>query len=337
MSQQEVLHSMEWVESFVQDLHDKKQFKKAFIKVLKPIGKKRFEKAPFLSYPYQDAYSDDESPMKYTAKSRQIGFTYNEMIDTLHDCITIEKYKKLLVSLTQPQANELLKVAYEAVDLLEEPYTIPFKVQRDTRLELHNGSRMIALPSTASAARSFHGDVFIDEVAHIPKLESLLEAIMQITVRAGYNIEIGSSPFGQRGYFHQILKDAGWDTTRSWEKPQDAKEFMREYHSFLKEYESEWSIHLVTWWMCGDLHWDRITARANGDVLRQEYGIGFLDETTALLPYELMKARVNKKIIPYDPLKRYSRPEGSRLIFGIDPAETVNQTALVVMQILNGV
>ena len=160
---------------------------------------------------------------------------------------------------------------------------------------------------------------------------------MQITVRSGYNVEIGSTPFGQRGHFHQILKDAGWDTTRSWEKPQDAKEFMQEYHSFLKEYESEWSIHLITWWMCPDLHWDRITARANGDVLRQEYGIGFLDETTALLPYELMKARVNKKIIPYDPLKRYARPEGSRLIFGIDPAETVNQTALVVMQALNGV
>ena len=65
----------DWVETFVEDIFDKDQFKKAFIKVLKPIGKKRFEKAAFDPYPYQSAWSHDETSLKFVAKSRQVGFT----------------------------------------------------------------------------------------------------------------------------------------------------------------------------------------------------------------------------------------------------------------------
>jgi hypothetical protein len=320
--------------SFVQDVYDVNQFKRAYARVLRPAGegKKGIRKVPVEPYFYQDAWTNDERPLKAIFKSRQIGFSYNEMLDSLHSAITIPNYQKFFFSVTQPQANELLTIAKHTIQAMQPEYQIPLVKKGESKLEFENGARLIALPSSEGSVRSYHGDIFIDEIAHIPNDKPLLDALMQVTVREGYNVSIGTTPYGQRGEFHRIIKESGWDTTTSWEDINLAKKFMERYSKFLREQDGEWSVHAVPWYMCKDLHWERIITRAKGDALRQEYGLAFLDETTALLPYQLMMDRVNFKLKQWDEFYKRPRREGVRIIFGIDPAEMVNQTALVVFE-----
>lgn len=329
-------------ESFLTDVLDKQAFKENFIKVRKPTDT-GFELQPFIPYPYQNAWSSDLSPQKAANKSRQVGFSYNELADSVIDALTIPNYRKLFTSVTQPQANELLRIASDIMNLMDEKFRPELKSKARNIIEFkHNGARLIALPSSAPAVRSFSGDIFMDELAHVPNDQELLEAILSVTVREGYQVNVGSTPYGQRGKFHEIFKDAGWDTTSEWHDKRLAKEFFRKYGELQLQNDTDWSTHLMTWWMCPDLHWNRIIVRAKTkDAMRQEYGLAFLDETTAVLPYQVLLDHVNAALPQFEPLKfpsnPYLKPKGVLRYGGLDPAEKGNQTAFVVFDLINKV
>ena len=329
------------LESFVQDIYDVNQFKRVFVKVLKPEGR-GFIKKIFEPYPYQEAWTNDDSPLKAALKSRQVGFSFNELIDAMHSGITERNYKKLFTSVTQLQADELLYIVKETINLMMDDYKIPLSKAGASLLQFkETQSRLIALPSSDHRARSFHGDVFIDEIAHIPDDKSFLDSIYQITVREGYKIHLGTTPLGQRGEFYKIMKQAGWDVESSWEDVRMAEEFLKIYYEFLETNDSPWSIHVMPWWMCPDLKWERIITRAEGDALRQEYGMAFLDESTALLPFQLMLDHFDPKIYIFDVDKRepsiFDDNIKNKRFMGLDPAESVNQTALVVFDRIKGI
>ena len=325
-------------ETFLTDVYDKEQFKINFIKVRKPT-KYGHELQPFKPYPYQNAWSADRSPQKAANKSRQVGFSYNELADSVIDALTTPNYVKLFTSVTQPQANELLRIGLNVINLMDEKFRPKLRARARNIIEFeHNGSRLMALPTSAPAVRSFNGDVFLDELAHVPNDTELLEAILSVTVREGYRVSMGSTPYGQRGEFHEIFKRAGWDTTREWHDKRLAKEFFRSYAKLQVENETNWSTHLMTWWMCPDLHWARIKERAKTkDAMRQEYGLVFLDETTAVLPYQVLLDHVDPELEQFLPIKPYAKPAGVRRIGGLDPAERGNQTAFVVFDFINNV
>ena len=326
-------------ESFLTNVYDKEEFKKQFIKVRRPLVGGGHELEPFIPYPYQNAWSADLSPQKAANKSRQVGFSYNELADSVIDALTTPSYRKLFTSVTQPQANELLRIALDVINLMDEKFRPKLKARARNIIEFdHNGARLIALPSSAPAVRSFSGDIFMDELAHVPNDEELLEAILSVTVREGYQVNVGSTPYGQRGRFHKIFKEAGWDTTLEWHDRRLAKEFFRKYAELQLENESAWSVHLMTWWMCSDLHWARIKERAKTkDAMRQEYGLVFLDETTAVLPYQVLLDHVDTKLEQFLPIKSYAKPAGAFRVGGLDPAERGNQTAFVVFDRINNV
>lgn len=323
-------------ESFITDIHDPIEFKQNFIKVRKPL-EVGFELIPFVPYSYQNEWTLDTSPQKCGLKSRQVGFSFNELADSFHNSILYPNYTKLFTSVTQPQANELLRIVVETIQNMDPMYRIPLIAKARNILEFPNGSRLMALPTSDSAVRSFHGDIFIDEIAHVPKDRELLDAIMSVTVREGYKVSTGSTPYGQRGEYHDILKRAGWDTHSEWHDKKLVIEFLLKYKELHKKNETDWSIHLMPWWLCPDLHWERILAKTRGvlDAIRQEYGMAFLDETTAVLPYQILLDRTNYDLMQFNDRKSY-KSEG-RVIAGLDPAEKTNQTAFVVFELLNNI
>ncbi len=326
-------------ESFVKDLYNKQTFKEQFIRVRKPHSDYGFEISPFIPYSYQNAWSADTSPQKAANKSRQVGFSYNELADSMINALTIPNYRKLFTSVTQPQANELLRIVIDIINLMKPEFRPRLKAKARNQIEFeHNGSRLIALPSSAPAVRSFNGDIFLDELAHVPNDEELLEAILSVTVREGFTVNTGSTPYGQRGKFHGIFKEAGWDTQSEWHDKTLAKEFFRKYMELQLNNESAWSTHLMTWWMCPDLHWERIQIRAKTkDAMRQEYGLAFLDETTAVLSYQLMLDHVNPDLSQFMSHKAYQKPATIRRLGGLDPAERGNETAFVVFDQVDNV
>ncbi len=326
-------------ESFLADIYDLQKFKENFIKVSRPLKGGGYEVVPFIPYTYQNAWSADENPQKAANKSRQVGFTFNEMADALQKALIIPNYRKLVTSVTQPQANEVLRVGIDIVNLMEPEYQPTLRAKARNILEFeHNGSRIMALPNSASAVRTYNGDVFLDELAHVANDASLLDAILSLTVREGRQVHIGSTPYGQRGRFHGIFKDAGWDTTSEWHDKALVKEFFRKYMKFQLNNSTKWSCHLMTWWMCPDLHWERIIEVAKTkDARRQEYGLAFLDESTAVLSYQLLLDHVNPKLEQFKSISIEKKPKGVRRIGGLDPAERGNETAFIVFDLINNV
>ncbi len=107
-------------ESFLSNVYDKQEFKQNFIKVRRPLIGGGHELEPFVPYPYQNAWSADLSPQKAADKSRQVGFSFNELADSVIDGLTTPSNRKLFTSVTQPQANELLRIALDVINLMDE-------------------------------------------------------------------------------------------------------------------------------------------------------------------------------------------------------------------------
>ncbi len=329
-------------ESFVKDIYDPLEFKRKIVKVQKPTVD-GYEIVPFEPYPFQNMWTADTSSLKFTAKSRQIGFSYNELIDSFHKAITTPNYLKMFISLRAEDANELLKIVTSTIDLIEDEWKVPLVSKSVNLLQFENGSRLMALPAK-NAGRSKHGDVFIDESAFIPNLEKTLTSIMQSTVRGGYTVAMGSTPLGQQGKFHQILKEAGWDTNSVWTdrekgvQPYLIKNFYREYLRFRNETESNWSIHIIPHWFCPDLEWNRMLERAEtNEAFLQEYGVAFLDDTTAVFPYELMLSRSNENIVQYKENDKVPYNKKVRRVAGLDIAEKKNQTVFIMFEKIDDV
>jgi len=324
---------LEWVESFAQDMYDPTSFKQAFLKVMKPVGTGLLEPISFIPYKYQTAWTEDDSDKKVIIKPRQIGFSVNESLDTLHASLINNNYKKLFTSLKQEQATKNLTVIREAIELMEENYKIKLKRKSDKMIEFPNGSKIYALPSSDDGARGFSGDIFLDEFAFVPNDKELMRGIQSVAVREGYKITMGSTPYGQRGEFHRIVKEAGWNTQSTWldQATSTKQEFYDEYKRVLNENETDWSFHVVAWWMCPDLTWDNILKATETEADReQEFGLGFLDDTTSMFSYDILLSRANSKKAIFNPDGRYIKTESVRRIAGLDPAEKNNKTAYVV-------
>jgi hypothetical protein len=323
----------EWIESFAQDMYNPRHFKMAFLKVMKPMGNKVLKPVKFIPYLYQDAWTDDPNEKRITVKARQTGFSVNESLDTLHTSLMNTGYKKLFTSAGGVQATKNLTVIRESINLMEEEYRIKLRRQSDKMLEFPNGSQIYAMPSEQDAARGFSGDIYLDEFAFVPKDKEMLRGIQSVAVRKGYNISMGSTPFGQRGEFHRIVKECGWDTSRVWldDSPSSRREFASEYKRVLNENETDWSFHAIAWWLCPDLSWSQILKATETEQDReQEFGLGFLDDTTAMFGLDMLVKRSNSPQIQFHPERKYRKPDVIRRTAGLDPAEKVNKTAYVI-------
>jgi phage FluMu gp28-like protein len=71
-----------------------------------------------------------------------------------------------------------------------------------------NGSRIIALPANPETARSYEGNVLLDEFAFHRESRRIYEAI-EPTITRGYSLSIISTPNGQQGTYHELAKEAG--------------------------------------------------------------------------------------------------------------------------------
>ena len=75
-------------------------------------------------------------------------------------------------------------------------------------VQLGNGSNIIALPANPETARSYEGDVTLDEFAFHKDARKIYEAIGPSITR-GFDISIISTPNGQQGVFHELAIEAG--------------------------------------------------------------------------------------------------------------------------------
>jgi hypothetical protein len=117
----------------------------------------------------------------------------------------------LIVAPGQRQSIEVLRKA-EPFLRIAVPGFEP-KSSSETRIELANGSRLIALPSDPDTIRGYSAHlVIIDEAARVP--DDLLEAVEpMLAVTRGRTIAL-TTPAGPRGWFYHAWMDESEDWKR---------------------------------------------------------------------------------------------------------------------------
>lgn len=131
------------------------------------------------------------------------------------------------------------------------------------------GSRAIALPANPDTARGYSGNVVLDEFAFHRDSDAIWTALFP-TITRGYKVRVISTPNGQQNRFYQLWTEA-------------------------QQRSATWSAHRVSIFdaVAAGLAINPDELRAgirDEDAWRQEYLCEFVDEATAWLTWELIRA-----------------------------------------------
>ena len=254
-------------------------------------------------YDYQNKWVNDTSRFRIVNKSRQVGFSWICAVEALSKAMFVKQSTILFVSTSQKGADRIMKYVRDLW------YTIPEAIQENFKMisftkqeiEFKNGSKIVSLPNNPNAARGYPAtDVYLDEFAFLENETKMWEAIMPTTVRKDVirRISLMSTPFGKRNTFYKVFME------------------MR------KQGDDIWSRHRVHYTDCPDLDTSKLRATMTEQQFRQEFCCEFIDEVTAVFPYELIHACIpghKMNLIKEDELIKYnSMPNGKLVYAGVD-------------------
>ncbi len=145
--------------------------------------------------------------------SRQAGKSTVSSLLALHEAMYTPSALVLLLSPSLRQSQELfrrVKDAYAALDAR----TVTAREDSALRMEFSNGSRIVALPGTEATVRGFAGVALlvVDEASRVS--DELYQAVRPMLAVSGGRIILLSTPFGKRGFFHQVWTEGGDDWQR---------------------------------------------------------------------------------------------------------------------------
>jgi hypothetical protein len=145
--------------------------------------------------------------------SRQSGKSTITSILALHQAIYTPDSLILLLSPSLRQSQELFRKLQSYYNEIESPSLPKATEESALRMELSNGSRIIALPGKEATVRGFSGVslLIVDEASRVP--DELYQAIRPMLAVSGGRIVLLSTPFGKRGFFY-----SEWTDGEDWRK-----------------------------------------------------------------------------------------------------------------------
>lgn len=229
-------------------------------------------------------------------KSRQIGWSFGAAMKAMTRGMLIKGKTSIFISINLDEAKE--KIRY--LNALEDGLPLKWKrrriVDNQKEIEWVDGSRCISHPARAARGKPF-ADIYFDEFAHVRDDKTIYTGTTAATTRGMGNIDIGSTPFGTRGLFHDIFTET-----------------FQKYPRY-KRYNIPW------WWsqyLCTNLieaaklapymtTEERValygteTLKAQFELLgedgfKQEFECAFLDELSSMFPVELILANTDSLI-----------------------------------------
>ena len=141
--------------------------------------------------------------------TRQAGKSTTTAILALHEAVYYGPSLVLLLSPSLRQSSELFRKVMDFYQVLD----LPVKANQTSalRLELENGSRIIALPGTEQTIRGYSGVglLVIDEAARVD--DPLYYSVRPMLAVSGGRLVCLSTPFGRRGWFYDAwISDDLW-------------------------------------------------------------------------------------------------------------------------------
>ena len=257
---------------------------------------------------HQRHWLEDQSRLRVCCKARQIGMSTAVATEALHAAVYGET--TVIVSASQRQASELLRKAVHLLPLvtIAADGAVHVDKQSAEAIELSTGGRVISLPASAATVQGYTGHVVIDEAAWIPDIDALWMAIVPtISTRREFRLSVVSTPGPRAGMFHRL-----------WNNSDDT-----------------WSRHRVSIYdaKAGGAPHDIDALRAavaDEATWRAAYECQFVDESYALLPYDLLLARVDDTLSYHLSVKTLSEP--GDLYAGYDVGRKRDLSVLVVLE-----
>lgn len=117
----------------------------------------------------------------------------------------------LLIAPAQRQSQELFRKVLDLYNRLDDaPRTVN---ESALRMELANGSRIIALPGTEGTIRGYSAakTIVIDEASRVE--DELFAAVRPILATTQGRLIALTTPYGKRGWFYEA-----WDTGKGWQR-----------------------------------------------------------------------------------------------------------------------
>jgi len=170
--------------------------------------------------PYQQRWIDDPSRGCFAVKAARIGFSYATGLRRLlkkGGLLERENKTCTVLSASKAQSNEFVETVQKNIQMIgataqlfEEPF---LDIEGESsitqsRIQLPNGSRFIALPANPRTARGYPGDAVLDEYAHHEDSYSIWAAIIR-QIALGNEIDVLSTPNGEQGKYFDVAKELG--------------------------------------------------------------------------------------------------------------------------------
>jgi hypothetical protein len=233
--------------------------------------------------------------------SRQSGKSTVTAAMALHEVLFRPKSLVLLLSPSLRQSQELFRKVTDFRNKLGEP--VPVAEESALRVELQNGSRIVALPGTEETVRGFSGVALlvVDEAARVS--DPLYFAIRPMLAVSGGRMVCLTTPFGKRGFFYEE-----WTGDNPWNRVKvTAKECPRISPKFLEEERAS----LGEWWF------------------QQEYECTFSDTTDQFFRTIDVEQAFSDDVTPLfpdaPPLQPLSLPSGDVFLDDIPPLSESEQ------------
>ncbi len=202
--------------------------------------------------------------------ARQVGKSTVTAVLALHTALYAAPALVLLLSPSLRQSQELFGKVSAAYRALGEP--VPAESETTLRLELENGSRILALPGKDATIRGYSGVklLVLDEASRIA--DSLYHAVRPMLAVSGGRLLMLSTPFGKRGVFFQE-----WTEGMGWERVElQASQCLRIPPEFLAAERAS----LPEW------------------IYRQEYECSFEETLDQVFSYEHVHAALSADVAP---------------------------------------
>jgi hypothetical protein len=177
----------------------------------------------------------------------------------------------LLLSPSLRQSVELFRKVSHTYQVVGRP--VPAEAESVLRLELENGSRIVALPGKEGTIRGFSGVrlLVVDEASRVA--DALYHAVRPMLSVSGGRLAVLSTPFGKRGFFHDTWQavDREWDRFQvtAAECPRIPPEFLAEERASLPDW-----------------------------IYRQEYECEFVETSDQVFSYDDVQAALATDIAP---------------------------------------
>ena len=233
--------------------------------------------------------------------SRQSGKSTVTAAMALHEVLFRPKSLVLLLSPSLRQSQELFRKVTDFRSRLDEP--IPVAEESALRVELQNGSRIVALPGTEETVRGFSGVrlLVVDEAARVD--DALYFSIRPMLAVSGGRMVCLTTPFGKRGFFYdEWTGDGPWNRIKV-----SARECPRISEKFLEEERAS----LGEWWY------------------QQEYECSFSDTTDQVFRTADIERAFSDDVPPLFPdtlpPKPPGRPSGDAHLDDIEPISESKQ------------